>query len=938
MRRLWAFLVMVVSLFLGVAFLSQPILDRANVSNEFDNGSQAVYKISIDENNAENSNKDLKKDFDIKKQFQTRLDTAGIRGASIDIAWPETTSDRATQAEVKVTFARKSSSELGLIRRIIEGNGALTISTKNTSKDEIKTGTAFFAEKPAAVAYDSSNKPYITLALKDDKVWKDMTDLASKQSETEEQKKLYIWRNFIAEGNDADTWEKAFSTDATKKDVLTADKVLWVLNTDSDYDSTNNVIKISTDHKWDYENSRSPWSYSGDSLDWTISTARAMVEAINADDYGYNVTYLYSNSTVAPVFGNKALIIAIVGFTVAFVLMYIFMIVRYGMAGVISLVSNVVTLFLTIFIAAFLGFEFSIAAICGLTVISILGAFINATYFDHVLSEFKKGRSVDKANKEGYKKAFNIIFDASAITFFSALFSFLIAKGLVKVLFGFVVIGAVLSFLLTNYLTKWMMYWLTTYARSASPRIVFGYHLAKEKPLYDVKADNEFISLENKERDEKIHKKNKKTLTIVSSLVGCLSLASAVLLGVFGGIYGGEEMFNNSGDFSSNYVLSIATSANKYNDQTNGNREVEIANNSVLVDYLKDVVIKDALSTYTPLNSETKFTSVDEFLTKLDISFDDYTFNIISVTNDSSDTEKTFSMIYADYKMKPLTGDAFEARDDAVQKVIIPGIIGKNSNSLASQSASRTNIAKSENFTSKVLKERYVSSAYTATSESGIVTFSLTWMFVTVSLIGLFASIYFTLRYGIASGLVELIVVSFAVLLATAVLMVFKVPFSSFGANGMMAGALVISFLPLPYLSRNKDVLKEVSLYKTATLSQREKASKVALRSSLGSILVGSIGGLIMSIVGVGIVGIDAIPVALGMGIVVLSGAVLMFTYVPSLFPLLRDHLSLSFLNGVTSKIKDNINKRKKHKKVIVADPNEAKETVIPGINDYRNF
>lgn len=939
MRRLWAFILMVLTLFLGVTFLSQPIIENSNISNEFENGSQAVYKISIDEDSSTTSNSDLKNDFDVKEQFQTRLEAANIRGASIDIIWPENQVDRVTEAEVKVTFSRKSSSELGLIRRVIEGNGDLTITTKNTSADEIMTGTDFFeSSTPASIKYDDNNSPYIALKLKDSSVWTTMSDKAAAQEDSDEQKKLYIWRNFISEGKNADSWDKAFSTDEDVKDVISANKVLFILNTEDCYDSDNQEIKITTDYSWDVDSARSPWASSGTETAWTISTARAMVESLNATNYGYNVTYLYNSSFVEPVFGSQGIIYAIAGISVALGLLFILMIIKYGLAGVVSLVSNVVTIFLTIFISAFLGFEFSIASICALGVIGVLGAFINATYFDHVLSEFKKGRTVDKANKEGYKKAFNVVIDACALSFFTALFSFLIAKGLVKVLFGYVIIGSVLCFLLSNYLTKWMMYWLTTYAKNASPKLVFGYHVSKKDVFYDANAELSNVSDSNEtEENEKIIKSSKKKLKIHSSLISAFSLAAVILLAVFGGIYGGQKMFNVSGDFSSSYVLSIMTTSDYYNDQNNGNVAVQIKNNDILVGYIKNVVIQNSLSSYTPLNREEKFTSVDEFMSTLNITFDNYTFNFVTIENDSESTDKEFNVIYADYKMPILTGEAKEARDDAIEKVIIPGIVGTNE-SLYTQSAAKSNIAKAENFKNETLKELYEPYAKISDCESGIVEYTLTWMSVVISLIGVFAFIYITLRYGIAAGLTEFILVTFAVLMGVVGLLITRVPFSSIAGCGIMAGALIASFLMLPYLSKNKDILKEVNLYRNAKFVVRQKSSKVAFLSSGWSIVVGLSGSLLVSCLATSFIGLNTLSVGLGMGIVTLATGLLMFLYVPYLFPFFRDHMSLSFITNRFTNTKDNISKKRKNRKVIVADPNEAKETVIPGINDYRNF
>lgn len=930
MRRLWAFIVMVVSLVFGVGLLAQPILEQSSVSNEFDNGSIVVYDLKIADASASENLRDL----DVERKINDRLSTAGIRGVSLDLVYPEDAETARTQAQARISFSRKSSTELAAIRRIVEGNGELTIATADAAgTDNTMTGTDFFASEPAVVEYDEANQPYVALKLKDDKVWDEMTKKASAQTDADQQKKLYVWRDYDPEN---DSYDKAFSSDEAVKDALVTDKVLFTLDTSSAYDKDKQEIKIAQDKEWDTQTSRKPWSNSGKDTAWNISSARAMVASINAPDYGFEMTYVYSDS-IAPLFGANGLTYALIGVVSAFVVLACVMIVKYRFAGLVSVIANAISLLLTLFAASFLGFEFSSATLVGLGVVAVLGALLNANYFDRVLFELRKGRNVDKANFEGYKKSFSATFDMAALSFVIAMFSFLIGKGLMKVAFGTMIIGSVFAFLFVNYFAKWMMYWLTTYAANAKPSLVFGYVAPKgdKAPLFDAnKPASQPVNGKAESAPEDRKRFRRPILGWTSGLVaGCAALGIAVgcLYAFNGGVNG---IFNPSGDFATTYRLDIMTTADKYQRKAeDGTFEtIEFTDGASFVTYLRNEVIAPAAQAYLdPTTGQSKPLSVDDYLKATYLDFSDLMFNMVTVTNDSGTDNSDFKTIYASFAMPAVQGAAAtDARAQGVS-VIEAGIMANQESG-----ASSDNVTISQNFKNATLKAQYEPYVRSGTSQSGVVEYGLMWFSIVYAAITLFAAVYASLRYGLSAGLTQWGALVLSGALGVLVFALARIPFTSVALYGLVGGLVLAAVFPVSYYAKSRDILKEAKLYKTGTFDQRKDAMKEAQRWCQGSLAVGLVGTIVFGAFSGALASFEGLGLALGFVLVGGLGWVFQWAMAQSLFPAWRSVLKFRKLAKERAKIAAETAKRKK--KQIIADPNEAKETVIVGINDYKEW
>lgn len=944
MRRITAFFALLVSMLFAVGLISQPILEKTNVSNEFTEGSVIQYSISL----PDDSDYGRLDEVDVKGEIMERLDTASIRGAQVDVIWPESNlTDRANTAIVNVSFPSQSQSELGAVRRVLEGNGDLTITTENTAEDEIMTGTEFFAEHPAEVQYDDNNEPYVVLRLKDGDVWQTMVDRAKDDSDSSSDSSddssdsssstyLYIWRNFDIDAGDS--YDKAFSDDSSVFDQLVKDKVLFKIDTSSAYDSEKQWIKISSDTSWNVDSSLVPWSVDGDSVAWNITSARAMVDSINATNYDFDISYVFASNS-NPTLSSDALIWTVCGFVLAFVVMYALICVRFGLAGVISCLTDAVSVLVCLLLGSLLGFEFSAATFVGLAVTAIIGALINVNWFSRVLGELKKRRDLVKADSEGYHKSYMATADIVIASVLISLFSFLIGRGLVKIVFGLILIGSVTAFVFSNYFTKWLMYWLTTSWPKAKPSLIFGLR-AKETEkkevtvVYDATASQPAASADDK-NEKKQSSLNKGQKGVLGGWLGgslALIAACALSFGLFGGLKGTDGMLNWSSDYRQQFALDVSTTGTSYTNSEG--RAVDFTDADSFTNYILNTIIPARLSAYTGPNGE-KYEDVDSFLKGTYLDFSQVEFNIISCQNDTTNEDNTFEVIYATYYMPDVSSAAETVRNLAIDTVLIPGL--ESLSNAAQNPAAGANINKASDFINTKLEEHYAPYVSYGQVQPGEREFANTFLFIGLACIVVFAFVYAAVRFGLAAGLTQFAVSFLSGLFGLIIFSLFRVPFDQFIGFGLLGAAALVGIFTLPFFARNREIIKESKLYRTASLKTRFETSGYVSDYTLNNNILLAVASALFGVFGLSLYSLTSFS---AMGIAFLAvglfGVLVNTTLVPVLFPWLRAKLSY---HTITERWQNYLAKRRtRKKKVIVADPNEAHETVIPGLNEYRTW
>ena len=845
MRRFWAFMIMVVSLLVAVLFNVQAVVQSNNDSLEYQGGREAVIQIDKrDSGTSLNSG-------DISSRIMARLDLAGARDSKVEVVLESTDT-----AQVRISISPNNSSEFSNIMRVVKGNGPISFST---SDNYTVLGTSIYEDNdPMDLTYKSSSPvPYFKVTKT--AAWDDLASHA-KDSSTDEtlQKTIYVWQN----KTENDTYEYAVG-DKKRDDV--ASKIIATLSTD-DYnssDSNNCYVAVSKDE-------------SGN--DFTIASARSYINARNGGDYGFDVLYLYDNLITA-IYPANSLTMMYVGLGISAVLMLLAMVILYGVSGIVAGLSITIGTLFEMMLSNFLGFEFAPITIAAIIASVILGIFISVNYFQKVKLEMRKGKSIDNANTEGYRKSFTITWQACGLVFFLALLAFLIGKSVIKSFAGVLIIGSVTDFIFVNYLNKWMTYWITTSSVFSKEGRTFGLS-DKLSPVEKKFATKDYIS------KDRLKKRNiGSTLTIAG--ICLLVLASTLTFGLLGG---SNNIFENSNEYDQAYRVNVT-----YVLDRNITSDKTFSNFSGFEDYITGTTLDDQGAPY--------YIASDSFAKSEIIS---NTFNRVETISGPSylDSLETYTYYISFEVAKPASvtaKEALNAKVDAIRADFDGG--------------------------TKLYSMSYPDSTASTTTgtivNSGNVSHNNFWMYLVLGLTAVFAACFALIVYGLYASLTVLGIESMVFGTTIGILSATHIAFNSSSMFGILAGLIITAVTLIPVFARVRELKKDTKIkhpdldMKAGFINQALKDTSTATFITQASFL--AVGLIIMAC---------SYSTEIGFGLMIAISAISSFVY--TCFFAGSFYLTSSKLAIKSPKKLAKLAARKP----LVVNKNEPHETIIPGIND----
>lgn len=602
MRRFWAFIIMLSSIILGVVFAGQSAADNVSFSTEYGGGREVVYQLTQRDNG-----RTIRAD-DVGEAVMDRLDVAGVKNAHVEVT------GSGSSAQLRVQFTPQSIEDFSNVRNQIEATGELSICTE---EDYCLTGNEFFADNRTSLLYlGASAYPAFNIRS---------INAANRFSSAlgdDEAAVAYIWQN-RDETTGEDNYENAFGENP--KEEVTK-KVIARITWEGNYMEEDLRLYTMTDKN---------------GTAFTLNSARAYMNAYNFDDYGFDIEELYA-TRISPTFGDNALFITLVSLGVALIIIALALCFVYGALGATSIVSLLATLTTTILIFSLVGFEFSPASIIGLIVVTILGVFTTVNYLEKVKGEMRKGRSLAKANSEGYRKSFFVTLDSCAILFTVSLLGFLFGQGMIKTFSGVVFIGSIFIFLINTFLNRWMLYWLTTSPLTKVGRGTLGMRVSEKSVL----SDKELVSVSNS-------KKKRITGGIIGASAVVLSTVVLLVTGLT------NNIFNNSDNYSNSTRFNIQTVSDEDQYQDSERFLAFLADNNIEISYdaldyerveKKDEYGEEYFVTYISFKTESLI-SDNNFISDVEalLQIDDEEASVVSanstVVNINHDTSSLF-LIY----------------------------------------------------------------------------------------------------------------------------------------------------------------------------------------------------------------------------------------------------------------------------------------------------
>lgn len=157
---------------------------------------------------------------------------------------------------------------------------------------------------------------------------------------------------------------------------------------------------------------------------FTYEEAKKLANNIEAGSLPFKLEAT-GTSIVSPTLGEGALNSILIAGVIAFVLIAIYMIVIYRLAGVVATISLVGQVVCTIaaisgFFSNISSFTLTIPGIAGIILAVGMGVDANVVTFERIKEELKNGKTLNGAIEVGFKKAWSAVFDSNITVVFVA--------------------------------------------------------------------------------------------------------------------------------------------------------------------------------------------------------------------------------------------------------------------------------------------------------------------------------------------------------------------------------------------------------------------------------------------------------------------------------------------------------------------------------------
>lgn len=379
-KRVFSFIVMLVTLVAVIAFGAPNIKNNSKTGMEFNGGFDILYKINSDDESI--SNKDLAKTA--AEGIEKRLDIANTIDPIVSVEGGE---------YVRVTVSAANQIVADEIRDIIENNAE--ISFRDFENNLLATGDQILKDIGATLSSEVSQDgyPIILLNIKDTALLGEITENVSSLSDTH----LVVWLGF-EEGDDYAN----IQTDAS-----VAKKIIYNATVSSKLDTDTITV----------------------TGNFTKSAAQSTVDLINSGTLDYSLEVLQISS-IEDDYANASYKKVLIASLIAIVLVVVFLSLNYKIGG---LISSLVLLFnafvtLTLFVT-FKGIinQQTIAALIVATGIALDSIIV---LFERINSEIYNGKKPERALNEGYKKSINAIVDTNIVILIMSLVMFFLGNSI----------------------------------------------------------------------------------------------------------------------------------------------------------------------------------------------------------------------------------------------------------------------------------------------------------------------------------------------------------------------------------------------------------------------------------------------------------------------------------------------------------------------------
>ena len=563
MRRLIAYISMVIAILIGVGVSFAPTFIKMKEGREFASGREIVFALKNKEN-AEDpvASDDAEKVANIMKE---RLDLMNVEDYSVKIGTNEDDPSQVYADTISVSFSTQDDTLFNYVSRLLEFSGK-NFSLRGNLDEAFAENV--FDDVEAYIWRDSGTIPYVVFPVSDSEAVKTFLKVVSGEEDEEDpnQASLVLTRKYAevdegegeGEGEEAQStpdvflvgnWEDEDSIEKASENPYSAEKVICSWNHENIWNPDSDEAE--TELRFLCGSANEEGQYDLTALKRANQQASFLLGMFNAEEYNVTVTnkfkdvtvdggIKYNYLTVTPSYealishsGSDAklafsatLKATLIGIVIVSLLLAMF----FRLQSLAAIATSLLSLFLTFLLFFAMTPTFNVAAIVGGIVVALLSIFGETVYMHRFRDEIYKGRSMKKAHTEAMRRSNLVVLDGSVVVAASGLLFYLLGGEALKsfgviAFFGsiislilFHIVYRILNWLLANTTNIQNKYSLFNIDESKVPNIALD-----EKPSYESPYEKTNFT------------KKSKVFGLVGGILLAASLAGIVVFGVLNG-------------------------------------------------------------------------------------------------------------------------------------------------------------------------------------------------------------------------------------------------------------------------------------------------------------------------------------------------------------------------------------------------------------------
>ncbi len=136
---------------------------------------------------------------------------------------------------------------------------------------------------------------------------------------------------------------------------------------------------------------------------------------------------IVQEAVVGPSLGQESINAGMLSFIVAFIMVFIYMIIFYNKAGIVATIALLANMFFLVGVIASLGSVLTLPGIAGIVLTMAMAVDANVIIYERIKEELRAGNSISSSVDKGFKNAYSAIIDGNVTT---------LLTGIVLIMFG----------------------------------------------------------------------------------------------------------------------------------------------------------------------------------------------------------------------------------------------------------------------------------------------------------------------------------------------------------------------------------------------------------------------------------------------------------------------------------------------------------------------